>query len=223
VKIRIVHILNNIDTDREINSIKSISNLNQYGVEYIQYITPRYNNDAWRLQTPISNWKRHGSGHFGAFLSFKNATLNYFTDDLDAFIITESDCILSEHITYDFFIKELYNAIEFSKKYKLFMFSFGSRYFNNILQSPILELDAEYPNFCKTNNIILNHCILFTKPIRNLLLHEYIHSNWDSPDIWHNCIFNKYRDLYSMGIVKSPYTFQHQGISMIDGIYKDRS
>lgn len=223
MNIKIIHILNDLKSNREIKSVNSISRLSEYDIEYIQYITPKYTNDAWKLQTPLMGWKRHGSGHYGAFSSFKNAILTHFTDNLDAIIVVESDCVLSDEISYDFFVNEVYNSIYFSIKHNLFMFSFGSRYFNNILQSPILELDTEYPNFCKTNNIILNHCILFTKNIRNLLLYEYLHSAWDSPDIWHNGIFNKYSDLYSMGITLTPYTFQYEGISMIDGIYKERT
>jgi hypothetical protein len=223
MKIRVVHILNNLSSSRENASVECMSSISNYNIEYIQYITPKYNNDAWLLQTPIDGWSNHSRGHFGAFLSFKYSVLNYFTDDLDAFLIVESDCVLGDNISFDFFTEQLYSSIIFSIRYNVFMFSFGSRYYNTVLQSPIIKLDDKYPNFCLTDKIILNHCILFTSKVREVLLFEYIHNNWDSPDIWHNTIYNKYSNLYNLGITTYPIMYQHEGVSSIDNIMKYKS
>jgi hypothetical protein len=223
MKIRVVHILIDTYSERERKSIESMSKLSQFDIEYIPYITKRYTNDVWKIQQPIDGWKRHSSSHYGAYLSFKDVVLRYFTEDLDAFMVLESDCVLSDNIGIEFFKDEIINSINFSKKHNIFMFSFGNRYYNNILQSPILYIDSEYPHFCKTNKIILTHCVLFPKHIREILLYEYIHSNWDAVDIFHNKIFSKYTQQYSMGITTKPYTFQNEGVSHIDNIFKLRS
>jgi glycosyltransferase involved in cell wall biosynthesis len=223
MKIRVVHILIDVDSERERESIRSMSKLQDYGIEYIKYITQRYDNDAWKLQVPIDGWKNHSNTHYGAYLSFKDIFLRYFTNDIDALIILEADCILSDEISYDFFVDEIYNAIEFSKKNNVLMFSFGNCYCNNILQSPEVSVDIDYHNFYITDKIILNHTVLFTNNVRELLMYEYIHSNWDVSDIWHNSIFNKYKKDYNLGITRRPYTFQHEGISMIDTVFKRKS
>ena len=44
-KIKLVHILTETDTPREIASVDSVSQVSNYGVEYIQQINVRYKGD----------------------------------------------------------------------------------------------------------------------------------------------------------------------------------
>ena len=76
-KIKLVHILTEIDTPREKSSIDSVSQVSNYGVEYIQQINVRYKGDDWQLTPPVSQSgsTNHGPGHYGAFQSFKKAML----------------------------------------------------------------------------------------------------------------------------------------------------
>lgn len=64
-------------------------------IEYVQNINKRYQGDDWKNVEPLWGWANHGPGHYGAFISFKSAIENHFTDDLDAFMILEADCILT--------------------------------------------------------------------------------------------------------------------------------
>lgn len=223
MKIRAVHLLIDVESEREKKSIESMSKLQNYGVEYIQYITTKYNNDAWTIQTPYDGWKRHGPGHYGAFLSFKDIILKYFTDDLDAFIFLEADSVLHENTDVGYFYNQIEKSIEFCIKHNVYSFSFGYTHYNNILQSETVLLDEDYQDFYLTNKIICAHFLVFSQKIRKLLLYELVFKPWDAIDIWLNKSFYENKDKFDLklGINKNPHTYQCEGMSMIDGHIKN--
>jgi hypothetical protein len=223
MKIRVVHLLIDTESERERKSIESMSKLQDYGIDYIQYITKRYNNDAWKFQEPYDGWVRHGPGHYGAFMSFKDIILKYFTDDLDAFIFLEADCVLHEHMNMGYFYNQIEKSIEFCNKHNVYNFSFGHTHYNNVIQSEIIKIDDNYQYFYLTNKIIGAHCRLFPKKTRELLLKELIFKPWDAIDIWLNKSFYENRQEFglNLGINKQPHTYQHEGMSMIDGDVKN--
>lgn len=220
MKIRLVHILTETDTPREIASVDSLSPLGDMGIEYIQQINRRYKGDAWKdvpalTQSPHTN---HGPGHYGAFQSFKKAILNNFSEDLDALVLCECDCILL--CQHDEFVNKLNEGILFSEKHNLPYLSLGSRYVNGYLQSPYVEIDEETPDFYVTNKIILAHCVVLPKNARNVMLECLDKYSWDSPDIWFNEAL--WRSGYSrFGIVKERLAMQHEGVSLIDNVWKE--
>lgn len=211
-KIRAVHLLIDTESEREAKSIESMSGLNG-PIEYIQNINKRYFGDEWKMIEPYSGWKKHGPGHFGAFGSFKKAIEGFFTEDLDAFMIFEADCILD--IEKEDFVTLINKAIDFCEKYELDYFSFGDRFVEGILQSPELESFDDFKEFIITHKVILAHCILFPKRTRNKLLENLKTLSWDSPDIWFDDVFMR------KGIVKYPVTHQATGTSMIDNEVKN--
>ena len=117
-KIKLVHILTEIDTPREKSSIDSVSQVSNYGVEYIQQINVRYKGDDWKSTPAVSQsgFTNHGPGHSGAFQSFKKAMLENFTEDIDALVLCECDCIIETPI--DFFVDKLNRGISFCKDSK---------------------------------------------------------------------------------------------------------
>jgi glycosyltransferase involved in cell wall biosynthesis len=210
--IRAVHLLIDTDSERERKSIESMSKVAS-SIEYVQNINERYVGDKWKEIEPLSGWARHGAGHYGAFNSFKSAIEKHFTEDLDAFMIFEADCVLD--IETDEFISLVDKAVEFCEKHQADYFSFGDRFVEGFLQSPELESFKEFDDFIITNKVILAHCILFPKRTRGRLLSELKSKPWDSPDIWFDDIFKR------KGIIKYPVTHQEEGVSMIDNEIKN--
>jgi hypothetical protein len=211
-KIRAVHLLIDTDSEREKKSIDSMSRISPT-IEYIQNINERYYGNDWKLVEPISEWANHGPGHYGAFTSFKKAIENHFTEDTEALMIFEADCVLD--VDTDEFISLANSAVEFCEKYEIDYFSFGDRYVDGVQQSPEVEYHEEFERFIETYKVILAHCILIPRRTRNTLL-EYLKTKpWDSPDIWFDEVFKK------KGIIKYPITHQAVGVSMIDNEIKD--
>jgi len=222
MKIQAHHILIDIESERERESIKSMSQVENVGIGYNQYITKRYTNDAWKLQTPLNGWMKHGAPHFGLYQSFKNIILNNFTEDLDGLLIFESDCVLYNHISVEQFRGEVSKALDFCKKHNILMFSFGDTYVNGVLQSPTISEDTDYTDYFITDKIILNHCILIPNNAREVVINALMNDRWDVMDLWFNGVFRKYKETHNLklGIVKTPLTYQYEGMSMIDDTVK---
>lgn len=219
-KIKLVHILTEIDTSREKSSIASVSQVSNYGVEYIQQINVRYKGDDWKSTPAISQseFTNHGPGHYGAFQSFKKAMLENFAEDIDALVLCECDCIIETPM--DFFVDKLKRGISFCKDNQVEYLSLGSRYVNGFLQSPELDEAWDYPDFYITNKIILAHCVVLPQASRNFIFEALEKYSWDSPDVWFNEIFWR-EDRSRFGIIKERLAHQHEGISLIDNVWKD--
>jgi hypothetical protein len=220
MNIKLVHILTEPDTRREMSSIDSLSPLGELGLEYIQQINQRYVGDAWKStpalsQSPATN---HGPGHYGAFQSFKKAMLDNFTEDLDALVLCECDCVLE--CSPDEFMSTLRRGIDFCKDNNLKYLSLGSRFVNGVLQSPETGSDANFPDFYVTNKVILAHCIVLPASSRDLILGAIDKFSWDSPDIWFNEALWR-SGVNRFGIVKERLARQHEGISLIDNVWKE--
>ena len=210
--IKAAHILVDINSEREIKSINCMKNI-EPEIKYIQCINKKYDGDEWKNQVPIAGWRRHNKGHYGAFQSFKKAILNNFSDDIDALLLFECDCVLD--VSKEEFLKTVNEAIIFCNRYNLPYFSFGSRSVNNYLESPEIKSDPEFPNFIITNNIILAHCVLLNKSYKDYIF-KRLNESWDSPDLWFSQVFAK----FSMGIVKKELAYQTIGMSMLDNCVK---
>lgn len=219
-KIKLVHILTEIETVREQASISSVSKVSDYNVEYLQQINKRYLGEDWKLAPAISQnvYTKHGPGHYGAFQSFKKAIINNFSPDIDALVLCECDCIIE--VPVDIFMQKLNAGIDFCNQYDLKYLSLGSRFVGQFLQSPVLEEYDDYPDFCATNKIILAHCIVLPQSARELILQALEKYSWDSPDLWFNEIFWA-EGISRFGIIKERLAYQHEGISLIDNIWKE--
>jgi len=89
LNIKLVHILNNVNGDREIQSIENLSRLKNVGVDYIQQITPLYNGNAHN-ETKALTWtptSPHNKSHYGNYITYKTAIKENFSEDLDALIV----------------------------------------------------------------------------------------------------------------------------------------
>ena len=228
MKLKLVHILNKLDGEREINSINSLSPLKDLGVDYIQQVTPLYEGDGWKTK-PITNMpgnNNHGKGHYGNYLSFMKAIKENFTEDLDALILCECDCVLT--LPLDEFLSEMKKTLDFSKKHHIYHFSWGGRIVDGVENGEILKIDNEYPNYCVVGKIILAHFIILTKESREFFLKKVDSMGWDVADIWLNeAIFSAESDgLFSgpgrQANVFNSLAYQYEGVSDIDGIVKGK-
>lgn len=220
-KLKLIHILTDITQEREKNSISNLSGVSDNGIEYIQQINIPYKGDEYLSVVPITGQdpKNYKPGHWGAFQSFKKAVLENFTEDLDGLILCECDCILN--ISTEQFSLLARRATNFCQKHSIKYLSFGERTIAGTLQSyPYGEPDEEYPEFQITTKIILAHCVLLPRHSREFFLKAYSELSWESPDVWLN------EAVWSTGssshaIIKTPVAFQHQGVSLIDNVWKD--
>jgi GR25 family glycosyltransferase involved in LPS biosynthesis len=218
MKLRLVHILNNLTGEREIQSINSLSPLKEIGVEYIQQVTPLYKGNLWKKPT-ISGFVHSGEGHYGCYESHIKAIKENFSEDLDALIVCECDCALD--VPIENFLEEMKNTLKFCEKYDIYEFSWGGRIFNNTIQGNVYKVDDEFPNYCAVNKIIGTHFLVYPKISRTFFLENIDKFPWDTPDIWLNVIFEKsFGNIKKQATVFDVLTHQIDGYSIIDKHFK---
>jgi len=219
MNIKLVHILNDVNGEREKKSIESLSKLKDIGINYIQQITPL--NDT---PPPIESiyYKSTNKRVYGLYLSYTKAIKENFTDDLDALIICECDSVLSIPINqvYD----ELKKTLSFCKKYDIYHFSWGGMYVDGVQQGEILKTDPEYNNYCVVSSIILAHFNIFL-PISNHFYKYLIDLNqWAALDVWLNLAFHKHlKESGHQATVKKSLAYQIDGISYLENKYKSKT
>lgn len=218
MNLKLVHILNKLDGERETKSIESLSKLKNYGVNYTQQLTPLYEGEDYKLPTE-SGIVHQGKGHYGLYLNYKKAIKENFSEDLDALIICECDCVLN--IPYEIFIDEIKKTLDFCNKYNVYQFSWGDRKIDDIEQSDIFNVDINYPNYCVVNKIIQSHFIILTKQSRNFYLNTIEKIKWDAADIWLNeLIYSEFSEPGRQATVFNNFAYQCNGISLLDNVMK---
>jgi len=213
-KIKLVHIINNPEGEREKLSTKSLSELTKYGIEYERHITPLYtktppaeNCNRPSQVSPVPGDYLLSPGHYGCYLGHKDAVCNTF-GDFDGLLVSECDAIIQ------------IPAKEMAEKIK-------QTYFDNIKNDLILTSYGKslpgYPHthvtedlFC-SQKIVEAHLYLISRPHLDTLKELFATKPWDVSDLWYDTFLSSYK----RGIYKKPYALQARGESYLDKTYKD--
>jgi hypothetical protein len=219
MKIKLVHLLTDIESEREKSSIKSLSSISNYGIKYVQHINEIYTGTEYLTKQPIYPGN-HRPGHYGLFQSFKKAIEQEFDDDLDAIIICECDCVIS--IDLDKFSELAREAVSVCKSHLINYVSFGSPGNKDNFWSPVIEDHPNYGSFYLTDKIILCHCILFPRHSKEYLLRQLNSGAWDTLDVWLNWSFRSSTLIppKRFAVSKKTIAYQHEGISLLDNVWK---
>jgi hypothetical protein len=213
-KTKIVHIVSDLNSDIEKQSIDSISLLASEYLEYTIHLNPITEKFDPFFPPVYPGLK---PAHFGCFNAFRKAICEDFTEDFDFLIICERDCILEKSIDEIRFL--------LSRTYKLMLandilyFSFGDKsdLDNGYLQSDIVQELEDFAYI--TNKIIgLQFIILSNKGVK-FLIRKFKETDWHGMDIWLNIVFSDSQE--KMAILNERVTTQIDGVSLIDGSYKN--
>lgn len=214
-KIKIVHLLNNVDSEREKASINSLKQLENFGLSYEQRITPVYTN-----KPPKENCYRPdqvsetpgayllSSGHYGCYLAHKNGVIESLNDDVDAIFLNESDSILQ--FKPEEMYEKIYEAYDLCIKYDLAYISFGKQ----IKNYPHKNLEND---LYTSEKLVETHCMLIPKSKLEYFKNKFETCPWDTADLWYN---NSIKE-YQRGIFSRPYSLQYPSLSVIDNKFKD--
>ena len=212
-KISAYHMLTDIDTDREIKSMISLTKLKTYGIEYNTCINKRYTelppseNCEYPDKISMEPGGKLTPGHYGCYLAHKGAFYRGIESDSDYIMIFECDCVID--VTNEEFMEKVNLACDILDKTDLLMFSFG--FHNNI---HILEQNPEY---WVVNKFYGAHAYLIPKRSFDIIDGMYKNSKWNVTDL----LFVEKLDQYKTGIFEKPITKQAAGVSILDKIYND--
>jgi FkbM family methyltransferase len=212
-KLRLVHCMNTPEKEREQLSIRSLKQVEKYGVEYIQHITPlatEFPSDI-PCSRPHLLSKEPGEylltpSHYGCYDSHKTAFLNY-NEGCDGLIICECDALLTESTKETV---EKFEATYFRNiKYNLVYTSFGKQ----IPNDPHIHLEDD---FYSTELTTEAHCYLTSQPFFDYVVNKFNTTPWEAFDLWQS---NYVRDHWK-GVYRKAYSLQANGYSSIDQHYK---
>jgi FkbM family methyltransferase len=214
-KIKIVHLLNDVNSEREKASISSLQQLENFGLLYEQKITPVYKNipPAENCNRPNQISEAPGEyllspGHYGCYLAHRNGIVEGLNDDVDAILLNESDSILQ--FKPEEMYEKIYEAYDLCIKYDLSYISFGKQ----IKDYPHKNLEND---LYSADSLTEAHCILIPKSKWEYFKNKFETCKWDVSDLWYNIFIKE----YSRGIFSRPYALQYPSVSKIDCKFKD--
>jgi glycosyltransferase involved in cell wall biosynthesis/GR25 family glycosyltransferase involved in LPS biosynthesis len=209
-KISAFHMLTDIDTDREIRSMQSLTKLKDYGVSYQMMVNKRYTElpPAESCEYPEKISMEPGGkltpGHYGCYLAHKKAFEEGIKTDSDFILIFECDAVID--IPYKDFMDKVELACNLLDTTDLFWFSFG--YHNN---TRIIEKNQDH---WVVDGFYGAHAYLIPRKSFQAFKAMYENSKWNVADL----LFVEKLNQYKAGIFETPITKQASGYSILDKI-----
>ena len=211
--IKIVHLLNEINSNREQQSINSINNFsNEFGYNYIQEISSLFNTvppkESCRRPNDISDKPdpmKLTNRHYGCYLAHKTGVLNHL--DSDAILICECDCLILNNLEFHSILQGAFKHLSTND---FLLCSFGKQIKNH----PHKQLNED---FYIVDQVVEIHCILIHKRMFEYLKNKFETTSWDVADLWYNsqCIS------FPRIITSRPYSLQVPSISNITENFKN--
>jgi FkbM family methyltransferase len=213
-KIKLIHILNDVNGEREKVSIEHMKKLSKYGIEYTQNIAPLYEEipPASTCARPdqISSTSGHyllSPRHYGCYLGHKGAICDS-GEDFDGLVVAECDTILT--VSPREMAEKIYQVYFENIKNDLVWTSFGKQVLG-------YHHEKVSDDIYWSNRIVEIHFYLTSKPKLGILRDGFHNKKWDAADLWYDGLLGGLK----RGIMAKPYALQQKGISYIDGWVKD--
>jgi hypothetical protein len=223
-KIQIKHLLTTPYNDRERFSMKSIKQLEAYGMDYVPIVNEVYTDLAptehCRRPEHLSKDNKPGElypgaglgwitgKHYGCYLAHKSAVQN-LNRDYDYTLIFEADAYISCDIND--FIDIVYKACKISESNNVYYISFAN--------NPSSYKEKINDDFSKTgHNQDLAHAYLVRNSDREWWNNRIKDCEWDVGDLWFNHIF--YHHDQHRYTTNKMYSNQAEGYSLLDETIK---
>jgi len=213
-KITLLHILTDIDTEREIRSIKDLAKFDDYGIDYVPIVSKRYTDlppsDSCAFPEIISMEPggKLTPGHYGCYLGHRKAFEVGKQTDSDFIIISECDTILD--IPHD----EFYNKIKFiTEKLKtdtdISIFSLCYHHNDNITE--------KREDYWISNSMTGAHMYVIPKRMFNRISEIYKNEKWNVADLFLATHLGDDKIAYLL----TPTTKQAGGFSILEKVIAD--
>jgi glycosyltransferase involved in cell wall biosynthesis len=223
-KIQIKHLLTTPYGTRERLSMKSIRQLESYGMDYVPIVNEVYKEFAPKehcrrpdhlspTNEPGELWPGAGLGwitgkHYGCYLAHKTAVEN-LNRDYDYTLVFEADAYIYTNV--DDFVDIVYKACEIAESNNVYFLSFAD--------NPSQYKEQVNEHFSKTgHNQDLAHAYLVRNKDREWWNDRIKDCEWDVGDLWFNHIFYHHKELrYTTNKL---YSNQAEGYSLLDNTIK---
>lgn len=221
-KIQIKHLLTRPTDEREIISMHSIKQLQQYGMDYEARINEVYDGLAPQefcrrphdvSTTPQAYTHEVGLGtltgrHYGCYLAHRNALMS-IDEKYDYTLIFEADAYLTT--STEEFVDAVQKAIVTAERDGVYYISFGNNYSD--IMRPVDDTFYETAHYQN-----LAHCYLVVNRHKQWWMDRIKDSEWDVADLWLNHVFCHHpQKRYT---TRKAFSRQVEGLSLIDNKFK---
>jgi hypothetical protein len=214
-KITAWHMLTDIDTEREVSSMISLTQLEKWGITYTPLVNKRWTElpPADTCEYPDKISMEPGGkltpGHYGCYLAHKGAFYKGMQSGSEFILIFECDCVI--HTSTEEFIELVEFACDLLQKTDLSFFSFGYHNNTNIVEKRDL--------YWVVNKFYGAHAYLIPKKSYPIFHKLYTEQKWNVADL----LFAEKLDHLKIGIFPEPPTKQAGGWSILDKVqHEDR-
>lgn len=225
-KFKAIHLLSGMDEERVRRSIKDVSDLQNFGIEYRQIYNELYKELPPKetclrpyaiSMSPGGFESKYGfqwnltPGSYGCYLAHKNGILENFDDNLDGLLVFECDAVCC--LPLDEFYTRFCRLDDLCKKYKdIFISTFGHRH-NGMVLERIEELQI-------VQYFIESHAYFIPINSREIFFEIFRTKPWDTVDLF----INHWCSVDHLKIAMfndRPLWTQADGVSYIQGTFKD--
>jgi len=191
LKIKLVHILSRPETTVERRSINSLSQLKQFGIEYVQQVNGYETKlPAIEPKHPTGVWGQPlKPGYYGVWKANRRSIEEEFHDDVDFLVTCERDVTLAipPEECYQKMLRCMYAALDAGVDYLSFGYKNSFMHAYQVVHSK--ELESINDEMFITDQIIGLQCIAFPRSTRDFLFHVFKTEKWYASDIWFNEVF----------------------------------
>lgn len=237
IKVKIVHLLldPNYQADltdeqwesimyKQNKSIECFTSISKYFYKYTQQYSKinrvELNEDNCADPTILTNSKNptHSPyisyGHYGAYMSHKNAIINEFSDDIDALIIVEGDVIITT--TIEEFVNKIIKGVEYCIENDGSFITFGEVKYGIRNPNPKNE-EIILGDYKKIPHFLCCHTYAIMKKEKTNIQNKLNTTKWHAFDIW---LFWNYDNKVNIFSLKEPIVGEPQGFSSIENRFR---
>ena len=207
------HMITDIDSKREVESMISLTKLEKFGIKYKALVNKRWTNlpPSHNCEYPDKISMEPGGkltpGHYGCYLAHKDAFYKGLQDNPNYILIFECDAVVD--VETEDFIDKINQACDILKNSDLMMFSFG--FHNNV------HIIDRNPIYWTVDRFYGAHAYLIPKKSFGVIDNMYRNSKWNVTDL----LFAEKLNQYKIGIFETPPTKQSAGYSILDKVYNE--
>ena len=210
-KITLLHILTDIDSNREVRSVQHLTKLEDYGIEYVPIISKRYTDlppsDSCAFPDIISMEPggKLTPAHYGCYLGHRKAFEVGLDTDSDFMIISECDTILD--IPHNEFYDKIKSAIRILKENTdLSMFSLCYHHEHRIIEKNV--------DYWVSDSMTGAHMYIIPKRMFDRITEIYKNEKWNVADLF----LATHLGDDKIGYFEIPYTKQAAGVSILEKV-----
>ncbi len=221
-KIKLVHLLSDINHPREIASVQSLKALEKEGIEYSQMINPKFIGITPRENclTPdrilddldsgkyAKNNGHMGPGTWGCFQAHKRAVCDGFSTNFDYLLVCECDCCLTVPT------RRFVEAVNVWGR-RMIQQNMWALFIGGFSGFEAVGRGVYRYDFFFSAQSVDAHCVLYPMSTLKNIINLFETEKWWPFDLWLSRLL---RD--KLAITKAKFAAQIEGKSLIDGEMK---